>query len=87
MAKSMRNSSETTKTFKMLGIAFKRDYTAILSPGFLEIILNGLSTLSILSTLMMPLSTPKKLIEMREKHTMMKSMMFLGLSMQDSSAI
>jgi hypothetical protein len=87
MAKRSKNSKETTRTFPISGMAFISDRTAILRPGFLEIILSGLSTLSILSTLIIPRSTPENTMETIEKHTIMKSIMFQLFLMYDSAPL
>jgi len=73
IAKRIKNRPETTITLKMSGIALIRDWTAILKPGFLDIILRGLKTLSILRTLNIPSCTYAKLKEMMEKVTIRKS--------------
>jgi len=44
-------------TFPISGIALISDWIAIFIPGFLDIILSGLKTLSILRTLIGPRST------------------------------
>ena len=68
----------------MSGTALIKLYTAILRPGFLEIILSGLSTLSILSTLIIPRSNSENTIEMSEKMTIIKSITFHGFIMYES---
>ena len=73
IAKRIKKRPETTITLKMSGIALISDYTAILKPGFLDIILNGLKTLSILRTLNISNLTFAMLIEMMEKVTIKKS--------------
>ena len=78
-------SNETIITFPISGKAFINDWIAILKPGFLEIILRGLNTLSILNILKMPSYMSSKIIETTETVTMMKSIMFQGFFIYEVS--
>lgn len=52
MPKRRKNRSPMTSAFIIPGIEFINDKTANLRPSFLDTILKGLNTLSILNTLM-----------------------------------
>ena len=65
-----------TIAFITAGIAFINEMTAIFRLSLLDITLNGLSTLSSLSTLMNGMLMVLKMMESTENKTMTKSMMF-----------
>jgi hypothetical protein len=76
MAKRKKKNIAITNALMIYGIALISEITAILSPSFLDISLNGLKTLSIRMTLMNSMLNWLNRIEIRDNIMMMKSMMF-----------